>query len=271
MNYQRYTPHPLLAPYVQCYWSVESMDTCVNPSKERIFPDGCTELIFHYGELFTKSAFPDVSIVQPRSFIHGQIKGFMEISATGKVGIFSVRFHPDGLSAFARHDLQDITGANIDVKDFWGGDGDVLADRILNAACNRQRISLVEQFLFRRLSGFGQAAGAVAHCVQAISLSNGNVNIDGLAAKLNVGRRHLERKFASNVGLSPKLLARIVRFQHILTLIEHRRFDKLTTLAYEGGFYDQAHFIKDFKIFTGLNPKQYFSENLALAKFFSLT
>lgn len=103
-----------------------------------------------------------------------------------------------------------------------------------------------------------------------INYANGSVNIEELSTKLNIGRRHLERQFIDAVGLNPKQYARITRFQHVLALVEQKRYHTLTTLAHNTGFYDQAHFIKDFREFTGLSPRQYFAENLPLVKFFNL-
>ncbi|MGZ5220708.1 MAG: helix-turn-helix domain-containing protein, partial [Chitinophagaceae bacterium] len=79
----------------------------------------------------------------------------------------------------------------------------------------------------------------------------------------------MERKFVSAIGLSPKQLSRVVRLQATLKMLEQQNFGSLTSLAYENGYYDQAHFIKDFKEFTGTSPKFFFSENLKLATLFA--
>ena len=91
-----------------------------------------------------------------------------------------------------------------------------------------------------------------------------------MGEKFHVGPRHLERRFLKAVGLPQKAFSRIVRFNNALKLIEQKDFSTFSNVAYDGGFYDQAHFIRDFKDLTGLNPKQYFSENLEMVKFFNL-
>ncbi len=107
-------------------------------------------------------------------------------------------------------------------------------------------------------------------CIEAVLQSNGTISIEKLADELQIGKRQLERKFQAVVGLNLKMFSRIIRFNYALQLIEKKEFDGFTKVAYDGGFYDQPHFIKDFKDLTGLNPKQYFSENLEMVKFFNL-
>lgn len=270
MHYKTYTPHSALAKYIKCYWSLECYDVPDIAAKDRIFPDGCFELVFHIGDLFRKYNAGDSFEIQPRSFIHGQITAFMDIEATGKVEMFSVRFYPDGLKPFSAISLHEITGENIRIRDFWGQEGDVLEDQILHAATHEQRVVLWEQFLFAKLRQQPEPDRRITHCVHTIMQTEGNITVEQLATELNIGKRQLERQFIANVGVSPKLLSRIIRFQHTLQLIEQKRFNSLTMVAYAGGFYDQAHFIKDFKAFTGLNPKQYFSEELMLAKYLTV-
>jgi AraC-like DNA-binding protein len=268
MNYQTYRPDPRLAPYIKCYWTL-AYD--YGHSRDRIFPDGCMELIFHFGDLFRKHN-PDQSFFkQPRSFIHGQLNTYMEIEATGKADILGVRFHPAGLRHFTEHGLHEIAGDNISITEFWGANGDILEDRMLHAPDIQQRIALLEDFLLLRCKGTADKDTLSDRCVAIMLRTEGRTGIDRIARELNIGRRQLERRFIESVGISPKVLSRITRFQHTLQLIEDRKFASFTHLAYEGGFYDQAHFIRDFKTFTGLRPMQYFAHDLALIKHFSFT
>lgn len=268
MNYQVYLPHPLLTAYIKCYWSLEEDGPVLEGVKERVFPDGCMELIFHYGDLFRKHTADNSFEIQPRSFIHGQLKTFIQLEATGKTGVLGIRFTPFGLAAFSRHQLQEISGAQVTVKDFWGKKANGLEDRVLNAGTNEQRITLVESFLLDQLKQNTAVDRIAAQAVSAIIAAEGRITIKQLASNLNIGHRQLERRFMANVGLTPKLLSRITRFQYIQNLIERKQFPKLTSLAYDGGFYDQAHFIRDFRAFTGLSPKQHYAPDLRLVNLF---
>lgn len=266
MNYQLYPPSPILSGFIKCYWSLEGEE--LPGTKQRVFPDGCIELVFHYGDLFTKYHANDFSL-QPRSFIHGQLTRFIEIGGNGKVGIFSVRFHPNGLKPFIRISASEINDDNISITEIWNAEGRELEDRMMSADSNEQRIRVIEAFLLKR-SLQGSSGDLVDRSVALIHQQHGIINIDALSSKLNVGRRHLERQFIAAVGLNPKQYARITRFQYILSLADQKRYNSLTDLAYAGDFYDQAHFIRDFRAFTGFSPKQYFAEHLPLVRLFSL-
>lgn len=270
MVYRTYLPSQLLASCVKCYWSLDSTLPASEGMRERVFPDGCMELVFHLGDLFRKHTGPGISHLQPGSFVHGQLRGVMELEATGRTSIFAVRFYPHGLQPFLAMPLHELTEQTPTLSDCWGHDGAVLFDQVMCAGAHDQRIALVESFLLKRLMHRGKAMdAAIDWCVGHITSRGGHVAIDMLASRLGISKRHLERRFQDTVGLSPKLFSRITRFQHVLRQLEHDSFGGFTQVAYATGFYDQAHFIKDFRAFTGLHPKQYFSENLALAKFFA--
>jgi len=267
MEYQVFEPKSELSRLIKCYWNLENNDD-VPHERERVFPDGCIELIFNFADLMRKFE-NGTEEIQQRHFIHGQLKKFIELESTGKVGIFSVRFHPAGLQPFIDFDVSDLTEKTMTVTEIWGGQGAQLEQRMRSSRNSAERVSITESFLLQRLST-KKADESISRCVDEIIESGGMKTTDELSDKLYIGKRHLERKFLSTVGLSQKLFSRIVRFNHALQLIENKDFSTFTNVAHEGGFYDQAHFIRDFKEFTGLNPKQYFSENLEMVKFFNL-
>ncbi len=265
MEYHVYIPGEALSRYIKCYWTLESSLDDAYENKQRIFPDGCIELIFHYGDLFKKYSVNGAADFQPRSFLHGQLNRYMEIEPSGNIGVFSVRFVPCGLQPFLEMDINEYTGKAISVEEIWGNEGKLVEERMMHAENTMDRIKIIEHFLSGRIT-MKKNYNSVEHCVNAIIRGRGSLSIDMLSQEVNMGRRHLERKFISSVGLSPKLLSRIIRFQSALQLIERNQLSTLTEIAYAGGFYDQSHLIKDFKEFSGLNPKQYFSADLDFAK-----
>lgn len=268
MDYQVYQPQQQLSRYIKCYWSLEN-GASMPHARERIFPDGCIELIVNYGDPMQKFE-NGVGQIQQRYFVHGQLKRFMELEPTGRIGIFSVRFHPAGLQPFIGFDVKELTEKTPTLAQIWNEAGESLQKQLQATQTTAQRISCIESFLLLQLAQSKKTDEAITLCVDDIIASDGMATMEELAQKRNIGKRHLERKFLSTVGLSQKLYARIVRFNNALQLIENKDFRTFTHVAHEGGFYDQAHFIRDFKDFTGLNPKQYFSENLEMVKFFNL-
>jgi transcriptional regulator GlxA family with amidase domain len=101
--------------------------------------------------------------------------------------------------------------------------------------------------------------------IETIFLTKGRVAINEILKDELPRRRQLERKFSQRVGISPKQLGRIIRLQETLKMLLNRRAN-LTEIAYENEYFDQSHFIKDFKEFTGVNPKEFYKDTtLALS------
>ena len=99
MNYQTFEPSLELNGLIKCYWTLEYPKE-ENPEKQTIVPDGCMEMIFHYGDLYKQYLQNGKSIIQPKCFVIGQLTRPLEIKPTGQTGIFSIRFHPEGFSPF---------------------------------------------------------------------------------------------------------------------------------------------------------------------------
>jgi AraC-like DNA-binding protein len=268
MNYQVYTPTSELQPFVKCFWSLDD-ERSDDPVKQRVLPDGCMEMIFHYGDLY-KQYFEDGSnIIQPRSFVFGQISKYIEIAPTGISGIIAARFLPDGLTPFLDLPAYALENKAVSISEIFYEDGSKLEDDVLTADENETRIKLIEKFLLSKLTESKTIDTITKSCVEVIFQSQGQIGVVELADKMNINRRNMERKFTSLIGISPKQLARVARLQATMKMLRQKNFTNLTSLAYENGYYDQAHFIKDFKEFTGLSPKSFFSDNLKLSSLFT--
>jgi AraC-like DNA-binding protein len=268
MNYQVYTPSPELQPFVKCFWTLEdgASDT---PQRQRVVPDGCMEMIFHYGDLYKQYFEDGSSVIQPRCFIFGQITSFIEIEPTGVSGIVSARFLPDGVSPFLDIRVSDLEDKAVSLEELFGEKGKLLEEKVLMATGNTERIRLIEEFLLFLLGNPNTIDTLTKACVDEIVQSQGQIGVIELADKMNVHRRSIERKFTSAIGMSPKQLSRVVRLQATLKMLQQQNFTSLTSLAYENGYYDQAHFIKDFKEFTGMSPKLFYADNLRYAALFA--
>lgn len=265
MDYQTFSPNPELVDFIKCYWTLTAPSS---EERQRIVPDGCMEMIFHCGDLYRQYLPDGSSIIQPRCFVFGQITQPLEIAPTGDTHIFAVRFHPNGFLPFATFSIKEMENKTTDLQTLFGDIGRELENKVLNAVETSECIRLIESFLLTQLQSQETTDRIAALSVQTLLELNGQVSVDELADQVQVNRRQLERKFATVIGMSPKQLAKIIRLQATLKMMEEQRFNSLTELAYENGYFDQAHFIKDFKEFTGVTPSEFYANQLKMSTLF---
>lgn len=270
MNYQTFKPAEDLSTLVKCYWTLESPGD-ETPGKQTIVPDGCMEMIFHYGDLYKQYNETGGWIVQPRCFVIGQLTRRLEIEPTGETGIFSVRFYPNGFLPFATTPLKEMENTAISLDQLFGKDGQKIGIQILAAGSTAERIALIEAFLLARLTGKETIDRLVKSTVELILAAGGQLFVNELSQQTNVNRRQLERKFSSTIGLSPKQLSKTVRLQVALKMLLNKDYESLTELAHENRYYDQAHFIKDFRELTGFTPKELYGSNFIMSSHFYRT
>jgi AraC-like DNA-binding protein len=267
MDYTTYSPNENLNAFLKCFWTLESPPTS-NPEKQRIVPDGCMEMIFHYGDPYKQYAEDGSFIIQPACFVFGQITTALEIEPTGHTGIIAARFHPDGFTPFSKMPIKQMENRAVPLQELFGEEGYVLEREVLNTSTNHDRIKIIEAFLLAKALMPETIDRITKSSVEVMMRLHGQVSVDELSEQLKINRRQLERKFSSAIGLSPKYLAKIIRLQATLKMLEKKQFTSLTSLAYENGYFDQTHFIKDFKEFTGMSPKQFYAGNLKMSALF---
>ena len=264
MRYREHPPHPALAPYVECFWSASDPEA-VAGTVETIFPDGCPEWIFHLDAPYRSAGSGPGT--QPRSFLVGTTTGPTSIETTGAVSTFSVRFRPAGVSAFHGVALSELADAAATSEELWDGLGRRIEDAVRGARDDRSRRQAVEVFLLSRLRPDRPARRNLDAAVAIILAARGAVSIAALASRLGTGRRRLERTFAAGVGVPPKTLARVARFQNAL-----RRSSgappRWAEIAAECGYADQAHLIREFREFSGETPAGWDSARGDLAPHF---
>ncbi|MDR2238115.1 MAG: helix-turn-helix domain-containing protein [Chryseobacterium sp.] len=266
MDYRTFPPHPDLSALIKCYWTLESPEEKI-PQQQTIVPDGCMEMIFHYGDLYKQYMDDGSPILQPRSCVFGQLTRPLIIEPTGTTGIFSVRFHHEGFIPFASIPIKEMDDKAVSLERLFGQEGTDLEKKILDSPSTEEKINSIETFLRKKLNP-QTIDRMIQSTVETLLTMNGQISVDELSRQNNINRRQLERKFSSAIGMSPKQLSKTIRLQKTLKLLLNREFSSLTSLAHEADFYDQAHFIKDFKEFTGLTPKEFYGENLKMSLLF---
>lgn len=267
MNHQIFEPNSNLSALVKCYWTLESTKEAT-PTRNTIVPDGCMKLIFHYGDLYKHYPESGKCVTLPRCFLIGQLTRPYEVAPTGTTGTFFVCFHPNGFVPLATLPIKKMENMAIPLTTLFGHEGLEIEQKILAANSTSERIGLIETFLFNRLTDTKTIDQIVKSTVDTILTANGLLSVDELSKQSNTNRRQLVRKFSSTIGLSPKQLSKTIRLQASLKMLLTKKITNLTALAYEYEYYDQSHFIKDFKEFTGLTPKEFYGDHLKMSLIF---
>jgi hypothetical protein len=264
VNYQTYPPHPDLTSFVKCYWTLE-VPPQKDVQKQLIIPDGCIEMIFILGDDVKRYTGDHEFILQPREMILGQITDSFFVEPTGYVNSFAVRFYPYGFANFVDTPINQLANKETPLHQLFGQHGaNSLGQSIRKASTSDERIKIAEAFLLSQLNDKRTIDNIVKSTIDAILLTGGSTSINSILKNDLSKRRQLERKFAKQVGISPKQLGKVIRMQSVLKILLNRQSQNLTDIAYESEYYDQAHFVKDFKEFTGITPKDFVGDDKML-------
>ncbi|MFK7948760.1 MAG: helix-turn-helix domain-containing protein [Saprospiraceae bacterium] len=267
MNGKIYKPSKELNDFVMSYWTLDFPKE-VTPKMNTIIPDGTMKLIFHYGDLYWHHPKDGNSFLQPRCFLIGQLTQPYVVEPDGDTGTFVVRFHPNGFLPFANIPIKEMENTPVPLNKLFGIVGETLEKNILEAQTTTERIHIIEAFLLQYLTDSKTIDTIVKSTIDTILTANGQVSISELSEKNHIHRRQLARKFSSVIGLSPKQLSKTIRLQSALKKLLTQKSSKLTDLAYDSEYYDQSHFIKDFREFTGLSPKEFYGDDLKMSLLF---
>ena len=253
IRYREFAVHEALAPYVRLIWLLECDGPALFGGPERIVADGVVEAIFHYRTPFTMRFADAEATRQPVSLLVSQTRRFVEIEPAGAGGFVAVRFHPWGAHQFLPVAVRDVADRATPADEVWRRpDVREVEERIGTAATDAERVDALQEFLLRRLDTYRKPD--VSDLVRALWRTPPPVRIDRIAESLGIGQRRLERTFETSLGMTPKHLTRLARFLRACRSLREAPDARLTGVAYDAGFYDQAHFIHEFRSFAGMTP-----------------
>ena len=253
MNLERYLPTDWLRPFVRAFLIIESDDGIVN----RVLPDTSVVIAFRYkGLVFNEGRL----VTFPSSVLTGLQPASRLLTYANHTATVLVLFREGGATAFFREPLHELFGGGLPLDALMSAsDLAEVEDRLAGANDNLERIRIVEQFMRSRLK-WPNPDPLLIQAVATIQADRGSTAIHQLAQSLGISQDALEKRFRRAVGTTPKQFARIVRFRHLIRIHDPGRH--LTDLAYEGNYFDQAHFINDFRSFTGQTPQDFFKQSL---------
>lgn len=253
-----HVPGPPLDLFVENFWSVMQ-----HPSpwpKERILPDGGVEMIFNLGgepQLLHDRKGRGASRTFRTCWFSGPRTRSIVIGPTPLANLFGIRFRLWGAAAILRVPVVAVADEVVELENLLGDFAVELHDALLTAKSPRQRFALTEVALRRELQDVLPECRLASACVARLSDDNATARVSSIAAELGVGHRRLNRVFERVVGLSPKQVQRVDRFQRAIRRIGHAADVDWADIAQACGYHDQPHFVHEFTEFTQLTPSAY--------------
>ena len=236
-----YPPSAPLAPFVDYFWLVEWDLDGEAAQSQRVLPYPNAHLVFDAGQ----------------SAIHGVVRGAFVRKVEGKGRVLGVRFRPGALRPFLGFPLARLTDRSMPVDEVLKVDGAQAARRVLGEQDPQAMIAHAESMLLAVLPACDPRAALAEQAVQAAAQRNGAQSAQALAAQVGIEERSLQRLFSNYVGVSPKWVIQRFRLQEATWRLAAAGAPDLAALAGELGFYDQAHFTRNFTKLVGLSPLAY--------------
>ncbi len=251
-----FTLHPVLQPYIKDIWTLQS-DTLKNRSLNfKFFADGSPGIMFHQSD-------DDLLLNQDENklsalFLYGQTVKPIEITALGSSRIIIIYLYPHVVKSLFGIEANELTDTCVDFELLPFREVKFLKEQLLADTSIENQIRLLSNFLLALIDRNNVSVEKdLQYVTHNLANARGNVPLKVLQNELQVSERTFERKFLQHVGVSPRLFARICRFNAALSQFRSNNYHKLTDIAYVIGFADQSRFIRTFKEFTGLAPREY--------------
>jgi AraC-like DNA-binding protein len=269
MTLKEIKPGERLRSYVKCYFIFESGSA--TELEDIVFPGGNMEIMFNLGEGIWRSGVNNVFQTTPPVELWGQITRPLAIQSKGNNTMLGIRFFSHSAAYFLNESIWEFNNQIADLRDVLGNSVKTLHARLMETRNLNKRVELIEDFLLRRLAIVEKRPNKIAmvgHMVQDMQRNAFADTVEAVASRYDLTPRYLQKLFLQHTGIPPKLFGKINRFQQSLRLMNKKEIS-LTSIAYDCGYFDQSHFIREFKSFTGLTPSAYSPERFPVTQVFT--
>jgi AraC-like DNA-binding protein len=261
MFYRRYTPRPPLAAFVDCIWYSEGFEG--THERERLLPNGESGIVFDLRadpvRIYDAQDPGKFETHAPAIFCGARIDCFI-IDTCQQERVLGIQFRPGGAFPFLGMPACEAANATYSLEEIWPGHGQLIHEELMSAPDVDAMFGILERVLTSRLAV--TLHPAVSFAVASLGRPAGpagSLRVRDVVDRVGLSSRRFIELFRNQTGLTPKSFQRVRRFQKVLqTLRAHPHSEEnWAALAAGSGYYDQAHFIHDFKIFSGMTPGEY--------------
>ncbi len=223
----------------------------------QLMPKGVFEIVFQSSSHFQhNTSYSSGWQSRPQNFVGGLHNKSYHVRSNGNNNFcVVVEFKPNTAKYFIPCQLHDFQNDIVDITEIWGNDAYELTQQITALKNDSNKISLIEEFLKYKIIKKKQSV--IDNSVNLIIASKGFVEVSELARKACLSNAQFRKRFKEEIGISPSQYCKIVRINTTLDLFEKSYQKPLVELSYQLGYFDQSHFIKDFKSVTGFSPRSF--------------
>lgn len=217
-----------------------------------VLPDACVELFISYTEV-------PVAIINQElyknSIVNSRMNAPTAVQMRKGAGCIAICFHPGMAFPFFSMSMGVLTNHSIALNNIWGKAITEIEEKLASADDNETRVVTIQKYLLQRLQQHTKQDYALTSCLKLIQ-QKPEINLTALHQMTGYSQRHLARKFDQYLGLSPKEYLKVNRFIASLEHLKNYPQLSLTHIAYQSGYFDQAHFIRDYKTYAGYTPRE---------------
>ncbi|MGM7683706.1 AraC family transcriptional regulator [Cytobacillus sp. Hm23] len=250
-------PSRRLREFIDCYWIWESNNGNQQIKLPRVLPSINIEMIFHYQSPTIFINHKKIPSKLPDAHVVGIQKSYIDLHATGKIGMIAVRFLPGSFHHFCNETMANFTNNLNSITEIWGKLGDELQYQIKDSSTLKQKVEIIEKYLLLLLNYYHKDTDhqkIQAYVIDKLTYPSSITTIKNLCNEINVSERQLQRIFHESIGVSPTFYRKLSTFAETSQKICLYEGQKYLDIIHEGGYYDQSHFINVFKQFSGLSP-----------------
>jgi AraC-like DNA-binding protein len=261
----KYFPGTELRDVIELFWynTSESQASLTSAgAKEAILPDGCGHLVINLSEnricLFERLESPRLTTFGGSIFCGPRSSPYGVLSVSSAV--IGVVFRPAGIARFLNAPTEEFANYQLPLERIFGSEAEDLRHSLIEACSPASKFILLEQSLIQRQRTSALLHRAVKYAIHALEH---DISVTQVLARVGLSERRFSRIFSEQVGMTPKLFYRVRRFQRAIALLPFQEEIDWARTALDTGYYDQAHFIHEFRTFSSVTPTAYVASGIA--------
>ncbi|MFO0568064.1 MAG: helix-turn-helix domain-containing protein [Polyangiaceae bacterium] len=254
--YQLRRPAARLSEFVEHYWFVDTPDRKPVSIRVDVFVDARADLVFNFGAPYLRTVIGGRHRTLRASNLDAQRLVPIRIEQRGLVRTTGVRFHLGGLAPWTTEALSRVTGRTVPPSRVFGREARALEAELERLEDIDTQAAALDAFFLRQMK-LSPSVELFGRSLELARRTHGGASVARIAEATGVSRRHVERLFAQYLGLPPKTLSRVLRFQYALASLMGLPAGTLADVAASAGYFDQAHFVREFRRMTGGVPRGY--------------